>query len=56
MHYEFTKQAIEAGKNIYVEKPFTLTVEHAEELKNLAQEKLVLFFHYVLLLPYYILI
>lgn len=39
MHYKFTKQAIEAGKNVYVEKPFTLTVEHAEELKNLAEEK-----------------
>ena len=39
MHYDFTKQAIVAVKNVYVEKPFTLTVEHAEELKNLAQEK-----------------
>ena len=31
-HYEFTRMALEAGRNVIVEKPFTLTVAEAEEL------------------------
>lgn len=38
-HYEFAKKALEAGKNIVVEKPFTVNVAEAEELVKLAEEK-----------------
>ncbi|GEN68141.1 MULTISPECIES: Gfo/Idh/MocA family oxidoreductase [Chryseobacterium] len=38
-HYEYAKKALEAGKNIIVEKPFTVNVEEAEELVKLAEEK-----------------
>jgi len=40
-HYDFTKQAINSGKNVIVEKPFTATVAQAEELILLAKEKKV---------------
>jgi len=36
-HYKIAKEALEAKKHIYVEKPFTQTVEEAEELKALAE-------------------
>lgn len=38
-HFEFTKMALEAGKNVIVEKPFTVTVSEAEELVKLAEDK-----------------
>ncbi|OCA70704.1 oxidoreductase [Chryseobacterium artocarpi] len=38
-HYEYAKKALEAGKNIIVEKPFTVDVAEAEELVKLAEEK-----------------
>ena len=38
-HYDFTKQVINSGKNVVVEKPFTATVKQAEELIQLAKEK-----------------
>ncbi len=38
-HYELAKQALIAGKHIYVEKPFTDSVKDALELKKLAEEK-----------------
>lgn len=38
-HYDFTKQALLAGKDVIVEKPFTTTVEEADELIRLAKEK-----------------
>lgn len=38
-HYPLARQALEAGKHILVEKPFTANVEHAEELVRLSQEK-----------------
>lgn len=38
-HYEYAKKALEAGKNIIVEKPFTVNVKEAEELVKLAEEK-----------------
>ena len=44
VHYEFTRKALEAGRNVIVEKPFTLTVAEAEELSAMARErKLYLF-------------
>lgn len=38
-HYDFTKQILNAGKNVVVEKPFTATVSEAEELIQLAKDK-----------------
>lgn len=38
-HYEYAKKALEVGKNIIVEKPFTVDVTEAEELVKLAEEK-----------------
>lgn len=38
-HFEYTKLALEAGKNVIVEKPFTVTTSEAEELVKLAEEK-----------------
>jgi len=38
-HYELAKQALENGKHVFVEKPFTSSVQQAEELVNLAQQK-----------------
>ncbi len=38
-HFEYTKKALEAGKNVVVEKPFTVTVSEAETLIALANQK-----------------
>lgn len=38
-HFEYTKMALEAGKNVIVEKPFTVNVSEAQELVQLAEEK-----------------
>lgn len=38
-HYLLTKQALEAGKDVYVEKPLCLDCEEAEELVALAEKK-----------------
>ncbi len=38
-HYELTKAALENGKHVFVEKPFTSNVPQAEELINLAAQK-----------------
>ncbi len=38
-HYELTKAALENGKHVFVEKPFTSTGAQGEELINLAQQK-----------------
>jgi predicted dehydrogenase len=35
-HYEMATSALRAGKHVYVEKPLTLTVEHAEKLVETA--------------------
>lgn len=37
-HYEYTKQALLSGRDVFVEKPFTLDVRHAEELLELADK------------------
>lgn len=47
MHYPFAKKALEAGKHVVVEKPFTNTTAQADELIRLAQEK------GLLLVPYH---
>jgi predicted dehydrogenase len=38
-HYELAKAALENGKHVFVEKPFTSNVAQAEELINLAARK-----------------
>lgn len=38
-HYQFTKEALLAGKHVLVEKPFTATVREAEELIELAERQ-----------------
>jgi predicted dehydrogenase len=39
MHFQMTKGALLAGKHVLCEKPLSTTVEEAEELVNLAQER-----------------
>jgi predicted dehydrogenase len=38
-HYELAKAALENGKHVFVEKPFTSNAAQAEELINLAEKK-----------------
>ncbi|OWA34570.1 hypothetical protein B9G55_15220 [Saccharibacillus sp. O16] len=37
LHYDYAKRALQAGKNVIVEKPFTSTVEEARELLEQAE-------------------
>lgn len=39
LHYELARQALNAGKHVFVEKPITLNVGHAEELIALAEDR-----------------
>src|SRR5690348_13972556 len=38
-HFELAKKALENGKHVFVEKPFTSSAEQAEQLIDLAQSK-----------------
>ena len=38
-HFELAKAALQNGKHVFVEKPFTSSVAQAEELINLAEQK-----------------
>ena len=38
-HFDFAKRALNAGKHVVVEKPFTITVKEGILLKNLAEKK-----------------
>jgi predicted dehydrogenase len=38
-HYELARKALENGKHVFVEKPFTATAQQAEELVELAARK-----------------
>lgn len=48
-HYEYAKRALEAGKNVIVEKPFTSTYAEAAELADLAEEKNLFLFEAIML-------
>lgn len=39
VHYEYAKKALQAGKNVILEKPFTPTSAEAQELADLAKSK-----------------
>ncbi len=38
-HFQLAKEALENGKHVFVEKPFTASVAQAEEIVNLAEKK-----------------
>jgi scyllo-inositol 2-dehydrogenase (NADP+) len=38
-HYDYVKKALDAGKMVVVEKPFTVTVEEAQKLEAYARDK-----------------
>ena len=38
-HYEYAKKALQAGKHVIVEKPFTITVDEGKELIALAEKQ-----------------
>jgi predicted dehydrogenase len=38
-HYDFTRQALEAGKHVVVEKPFTNTTQEGQQLIDLARDR-----------------
>jgi scyllo-inositol 2-dehydrogenase (NADP+) len=38
-HFQFATQALDAGKHVIVEKPFTVTIQEAEKLIALAKKK-----------------
>lgn len=50
VHYEYTKKALLAGKNVILEKPFTPKSSEAEELVKLAIDKNLYLFEAVTLL------
>lgn len=39
LHYEWTKKALENGKHVLVEKPFTINYIHTKEILQIAQSK-----------------
>ncbi|MBR0137236.1 MAG: Gfo/Idh/MocA family oxidoreductase [Erysipelotrichaceae bacterium] len=56
LHYAIAKRALECGKHVIVEKPFTSNYKQAEELVKLAEEKNLIVFEAITLryLPNYL--
>lgn len=44
LHFEFSKKALEAGKNVIIEKPMTVTYKEAETLSRIARERKLFIF------------
>lgn len=51
VHYEYAKKALNAGKHVILEKPFTVSSNEAKELAALAKEK-QLFLWEAFIIPY----
>lgn len=51
VHYEYARKALEAGKHVILEKPFTVTGAEARELAAIAKEK-NLFLWEAFIIPY----
>ncbi len=51
VHYEYAKKALEAGKHVILEKPFTVNSAEAKELAAIAKEK-QLFLWEAFIIPY----
>jgi len=49
LHYEYTKKALLAGKNVICEKPFMPSGKEAQELLDLAKEKNLFLFEAIML-------
>lgn len=49
LHYEYSKKALEAGKHVICEKPFTSTFNEARELLAIAKEKELFLFEAIML-------
>ena len=43
LHYQMCKQALEKGKNVICEKPFTSRIEELEETKSISKRKTLIF-------------
>lgn len=50
MHYEYSKKALEAGKNVICEKPFTSNIKELRELITLAKSKNLFLFEAITML------
>lgn len=50
MHYEYSKRALEAGKNVICEKPFTSNIRELRELITLAKSKNLFLFEAITML------
>ena len=50
LHYNYAKAALEAGKNVICEKPFTVTAAETSELIELAQAKQLFLFEAITIL------
>lgn len=49
VHYEYTKKALLAGKNVICEKPFTATYNQGKELLDIAKERHLFLFEAIML-------
>jgi len=56
LHYKLSKTALEAGKHVFLEKPFCLDIVQAQELINLADNKnlILMIGHVVRFMPPYL--
>ena len=50
LHYSYAKQALEAGKNVICEKPFTVTAAQAQEISEITRRKQLFLFEAISLI------